>query len=69
MKFFINNNYVEAHINEHSYYCTGKDGYGLYYVNSSRNDRKQILGTSQFSIANLKDKSKKAKIRKEIARG
>lgn len=64
MKWIVDKNYVEAQINEDTYYCTGKDGYGLFRVNSTANTRKQILGTAQFSVAGVKDK--KSKVRKRI---
>ena len=61
-KWTVDKNYVEAQISEDVYYCTGKDGYGLYRVNSAANSRKQILGTAQFSVAGIKDK--KGKVRR-----
>jgi len=63
-KWFEEGNYVEWNINEDEYYCTGKDGYGLFLVNSAANSRKQILGTCEFSVVGIKDK--KGKVRKAI---
>ena len=64
IKWIVEGDYIEAHINEDIYYCTGKDGNGLFRVNSTLNNRKQILGTAQFTVNGIKDK--KGKIRKQI---
>lgn len=37
------------------YYCTNSEGEGLFFVDLKRNERKQILGTCQFSLRGLKD--------------
>ena len=37
------------------YYCTNDEGEGVFVVDLSRNERKQIMGTCQFSLAGLKD--------------
>lgn len=66
MKYYTDNNYVEAHVSENVYYCTGRDGYGLFRVDSERNSRSQILGTAQFSVVGVK--SKKAKLRRFLSK-
>ena len=62
IRWTVDDNYVEVQISDSVYYCTGRDGYGLFRVNSETNDRKQILGTAQFSVAGIKDK--KGKVRR-----
>lgn len=57
---------VRAYVSEDEYYCTNKDGEGLFKVCISRNSRSQLIGTCDFSVRGLKDDSKKAKIRKAI---
>ena len=37
------------------YYCTNGYGEGVFVVYPERNERKQILGTCQFSLVGLKD--------------
>lgn len=37
------------------YFCTNSDGEGLFVVYPERNERQQLLGTCQFSLAGLKD--------------
>lgn len=56
VKWYVDDNYVEAEISETVYYCTGRGGYGLFIVDRAKNDRHQILGTAQFSVAGVKDK-------------
>lgn len=41
------------------YYCTNSDGEGIFIVDIGRNERKQILGTCQFSLVGLKDPRRK----------
>lgn len=66
MKYEIYEDGVKMWISDNIYYCTNREGDGLFRVDVARNDRKQLKGTCQFSVAGLKDKSKKAKIRKAI---
>ena len=37
------------------YWTTNDNGEGLFMVDLARNERKQILGTCQFSLSGLKD--------------
>lgn len=46
------------------YYCTNRDGAGLFYVDLMHGDRIQLSGTCQFSVGGLKPESAKAKIRR-----
>lgn len=64
MKYILEGNYIEAHIDENCYYCTNKAGDGLFFVDSAKNTRRQIEGTAQFSVRGIADK--KAKIRRYI---
>ena len=64
MKYIVDGNYIEAHVDDFHYYCTNKSGNGLFYVDLDRNDRKQIEGTSQFSVAGVADK--KGKLRRYL---
>ena len=64
MRYIVDGEYVDARVSDDSYYCTGRDGYGLFYVDSRRNERKQIEGTAQFSVHGLKDK--KGKLRRYL---
>ena len=41
------------------YYCTNSDGDGIFVVNYNR---RQLIGTAQFSLHGLTDKSAKQKI-------
>ena len=58
-KWIENGNYMECHVGGDCYFCTNEDGRGLFRVNSTRNERKQILGTAEFSVCGLKDKRRK----------
>lgn len=49
------------------YCCTNNDGEGLFIVDISKNERKQILGTCQFSLAGLKDPKRAIRRRYEEA--
>ena len=64
MRYIVEGNYVEAHIDENRYYCTEKNGDGLFFVDSKNNTRKQIEGTAQFTVRGITDK--KAKIRRYL---
>ena len=64
MRYVIDGNYVEAHIDSDRYYCTGKNGEGLFFVDSAKNTRKQIEGTAQFSVKGIADK--KGKLRRYL---
>lgn len=44
------------------YFMTNEEGMGLFYIHPERNERKQLIGTLQFSLRGLKDP--KAKIRR-----
>jgi hypothetical protein len=37
------------------YYCTNNEGDGIFVIDLVRNDRKQLIGTCQFSLAGIKD--------------
>lgn len=65
-KYLINGEEVRAYISEDEFYCTNSEGEGLFHVIVSRNARYQIIGTCDFSVRGLTDKSKKAKIRQAI---
>lgn len=36
------------------YYTTNSSGEGIFYVDLERNERKQLLGTAEFSVSGLK---------------
>lgn len=61
MKYFVDGNYIEAHVGD-LYYCTNKSGNGLFVVDHG--DRRQLLGTAQFSVRNVSDK--KGKLRRYL---
>ena len=63
MKWEIDGEKVIGWINDYSYYCTNGRGEGIFFVDLSRNERKQLTGTCQFSVYGLKPKSKKSKLR------
>ena len=44
------------------YYCTNDEGNGVFLINSRANDRKQLVGTCEFSLVGIKDP--RGKIRK-----
>ena len=44
------------------YFCTNDNGEGIFFVDLTRNDRKQLVGTCDFTLNGVKDP--KAKIRK-----
>ncbi len=46
------------------YYCTNNEGYGIFRIDSIRNQSKQLEGTLEFSVSGLTDASAKRKIRK-----
>ena len=57
------NKWAWSHDPEFKTYCVTNDmGEGIFYVDLRRNERKQILGTCQFSLRGIKNP--KAKIRK-----
>ena len=66
MKYELFDDGVKIWVSDNIYYCTNKEGDGLFRVNVEHNSRNQLKGTCQFSVHGLKDKSKKAKIRKVI---
>ena len=66
MIYEIYENGVKMYVSDYVYYCTNKDGEGLFRVDLQRNDRRQLKGTCQFSVYGLKNKSKKAKIKKTV---
>ena len=58
-------NYWEAQVEFGDYYCTGKDGSGLFHIHDG--NREQLLGTLQFSVAGLADSTAKRKLRDAVA--
>lgn len=66
-KYKIVGEEIRAYIDEDSYYCTNRYGDGLFKVCLSRNTRTQIIGTCDFSVHGLKDKSKKDKLRNALS--
>lgn len=58
-------NYWEAQVEFGDYYCTGKDGSGLFHIYDG--NREQLLGTLQFSVAGLADSTAKRKLRDAVA--
>lgn len=58
-------NYWEAQVDFGDYYCTGKDGSGLFHIHDG--NREQLLGTLQFSVAGLADSTAKRKLRDAVA--
>lgn len=41
------------------YYCTNGGGEGIFMVDMKRNERKQLVGTCDFSLCGLKDPRRK----------
>lgn len=66
MKYELYEDGVKMWVSDYVYYCTNRYGEGLFKVDLIRNERKQLEGTCQFSVCGLKDKSKKAKIRRTV---
>lgn len=64
LQYTKENNYWEAQVAFGDYYCTGKDGNGLFHIHGG--NREQILGTLQFSVAGLADSTAKRKLRKAV---
>ena len=58
-------NYWEAQVDFGDYYCTGKDGSGLFHIHGG--NREQLLGTLQFSVTGLADSTAKRKLRDAVA--
>ena len=38
-----------------AYYCTNDEGEGVFFVDLDRNERTQLVGTCDFSLARIKD--------------
>ena len=57
-------NCLEAWVSEDAYYTTNNSGDGLFFVDIAHNERKQLLGTCQFSICKATDK--KARMRRAL---
>ena len=53
---------------ESGYYTTTKDGEGIFAVIPSRNDRRQLVGTSDFSVFGLTKSGARAKIARWMRR-
>lgn len=51
--------YVEWHTEsepEYRYSCTNNSGEGVFHIDLRRNEREQIIGTADYSLAGLSDK-------------
>ena len=66
MKYYFgeDTNEVRIYKNESEYYCTNRDGEGLFYVNVERNTRHQLVGTCDFSVRGLTKDGARKKLRK-----
>ena len=64
--FKWNEKQLRMFVSEDCYYATNDYGQGVFYIDQVENERKQITGTSQFSIRGLKPKSAKNKIRRFV---
>ena len=64
-KYTHKDNYWEWHLNgeEDIYFCTDKDGEGVFKIDPCRNSRDQLTGTCQFSVRGLSEKYARRKIR------
>lgn len=65
LQYTKENNYWEAQVEFGDYYCTGKDGSGLFHTHDG--NREQLLGTLQFSVAGLADSTAKRKLHDAVA--
>jgi len=65
-RYRIKGHEVRAYVTEDEYYCTNREGEGLFFVVVSRNHRSQLLGTCDFSTRGLTDAGKKAKMRRAL---
>lgn len=65
LQYTKDNNYWEAQVEFGDYYCTGKDGSGLFHIHDG--NRTQLLGTFQFSVAGLADSTAKRKLRDAVS--
>lgn len=67
MKFQIDDKSVKMWVSGDEFYTTDKNGDGIFHVILSKNIRKQLVGTCDFTVRHCKtDKSKKTKIRSWI---
>lgn len=64
-KYTHTDNYWEWRFNgdEDTYFCTNKEGEGVFMVDLCRNSREQLTGTCQFSVRGLSEKYARHKIR------
>ena len=66
-KYKVNGNCVEMWINGYQYYTTNNSGDGMFFVDLSKNDRRQLAGTCDFTVRHCKtDEGKKAKMRRYL---
>lgn len=50
--------------NDSVYWTTNGNGEGIFLIDPSHNEEKQLMGTCDFSLRGMKDESAKRKIRK-----
>jgi len=56
----------DARSDGYRYWCTNKAGEGVFFVDSEKNERRQLVGTCDFSVFGLADK--RGKIRRWMNR-
>ena len=65
-RYRIEGDEIRAYVTDDEFYCTNREGEGLFHVIVSRNIRSQLIGTCDFSTRGLTDASKKAKMRRAL---
>lgn len=67
-RFIIDGEMVRTVTSDNNtYFTTNSYGEGVFFVDITRNNRKQLTGTCQFSVCGLKPESKKDKLRRFLA--
>ena len=64
--FVEESNEVRAYETESKYYCTNREGEGLFVVDTSKSSRAQLIGTCDFSLRGLSPAYAKKKLRDAI---
>ena len=66
-KWEVDGEKVVMWVDNARYYCTNDHGCGVFLVNLTWNERKQLTGTCQFTVRGIKPESKIAKLRKWLS--
>ena len=66
LKHVIDGEKIRTWINDDEFYETNSDGEGLFYVKVSRNTRRQLEGTCDFTLRGRSDSTKKRVMREIV---